>query len=80
MFAASTRSHWIHFLNLIIVNRLEIKGRSFRGFNLFSEDDQKVLRAIFQGDCQGFCDLLILDIIYSLYILLIFNIIFFTKR
>jgi predicted transcriptional regulator len=33
---------------------IKIKGRSFRGFNLFSEDDEKVFQAISQGDTQGF--------------------------
>ncbi|MBT4594503.1 MarR family transcriptional regulator [bacterium] len=30
------------------------KGRSFRGFNLFNEEDEVVLRAIAQGGVQGF--------------------------
>ena len=29
-------------------------GRSFRGFNLFNEEDEAVLRAIAQGGAQGF--------------------------
>ncbi|MBW2709245.1 MAG: hypothetical protein JRD04_08200 [Deltaproteobacteria bacterium] len=30
------------------------KGRSFRGFNLFNEEDEAVLRAVAQGGAQGF--------------------------
>ena len=30
------------------------KGRSFRGFNLFNDEDEAVLRAIAQGGVQGF--------------------------
>jgi hypothetical protein len=37
-----------------ISSRIKIKGRSFRGFNLFNQDDEKVLRVISQGDTQGF--------------------------
>ena len=37
-----------------ISSHIKINGRSFRGFNLFNEDDEKVLRAIFQGDTKGF--------------------------
>ena len=37
-----------------VSSRVKIKGRSFRGFNLFNEDDEKVLRIISQGDTQGF--------------------------
>ncbi len=37
-----------------ISSPIKIKGRSFRGFNLFSQDDEIVLRAISQGDTQGF--------------------------
>ena len=37
-----------------ISSSVKINGRSFRGFNLFNEDDEKVLRTIAQGDTQGF--------------------------
>jgi predicted transcriptional regulator len=37
-----------------VSSRIKIKGRSFRGFNLFNTEDEKVLRAISQGDTQGF--------------------------
>ena len=37
-----------------VSGRIKSKGRSFRGFNLFNTDDEKVLRAISQGDSQGF--------------------------
>lgn len=37
-----------------VSGRIKIKGRSFRGFNLFNEDDEKVFRIISQGDSQGF--------------------------
>ena len=64
MFACNRR--YIDFLSAIDdptngikkVNKLSRsvreKGRSFRGFNLFNEEGEAVLRAIAQGGVQGF--------------------------
>ena len=64
MFACNRR--YIDFLSAIddptneikkvnkISRSVKEKGRSFRGFNLFNEQDEAVLRAIAQGGAQGF--------------------------